>query len=112
MPKKNPKVFLDIHIGSRSVGRVVFELYRDITPLTAENFRALCTGEYGIGKHSKKKLHYRGNKFHRIIDGFVIQGGDIENGDGSGGESIYGASFADENFERRHSHAGLLSMAN
>mmetsp|Transcript_15145 Transcript_15145/g.17550 ORF Transcript_15145/g.17550 Transcript_15145/m.17550 type:complete len:302 (-) Transcript_15145:482-1387(-) len=112
MVKKNPVVFLDITIGSRSAGRVVFKLFKDITPLTAENFRALCTGEYGIGKATKKKLHYRGNKFHRIIDGFVLQGGDIENGDGSGGESIYGKSFNDENFERRHAHAGLLSMAN
>lgn len=112
MPKKNPKVYLDIAKGSQLLGRVTFELYRDITPLTAENFRALCTGEQGTGKHTKKKLHYRGNKFHRIIDGFVMQGGDIENGDGSGGESIYGPSFNDENFERRHAHAGLLSMAN
>ena len=112
MPKKNPRVFLDITIGSKSAGRVVFELYKDITPLTAENFRGLWTGEYGIGKCTKKKLHYRGNKFHRIIDGFVMQGGDIENFDGSGGESIYGKEFRDENFERRHAHAGLLSMAN
>jgi cyclophilin family peptidyl-prolyl cis-trans isomerase len=112
MPRKNPKVYLEINIGSKSLGRVTFELYKDITPLTAENFRGLCTGEYGAGKEKKRKLHYKGNKFHRIIDGFVMQGGDIENGDGSGGESIYGKTFADENFERRHAHAGLLSMAN
>lgn len=77
MGKKN-KVFFDITIGSKPAGRVVFELYYDITPLTAENFRGLCTGEYGVGKLSNKKLHYRGNKFHRIIDNFVMQGGDIE----------------------------------
>ena len=112
MPKKNPKVFLDIAIGSRDQPRVVFELYTDITPLTAENFRGLCTGEYGIGKATRKKLHYRDHKFHRIIDGFVMQGGDIEGKDGSGGESIYGREFKDENFQRRHAHAGLLSMAN
>ena len=112
MPKKKNKVFLDIAIGSKQAGRVVFELYSDVTPLTAENFRGLCTGEYGVGKRINKKLHYRGNKFHRIIDGFVMQGGDIENGDGSGGESIYGREFRDENFMRRHAHAGILSMAN
>jgi len=108
---KNIKVYFDINIGSKSLGRVVFQLYKD-TPLTVENFRSLCTGEAGYGKETKAKMHYKGNKFHRIIDGFVLQGGDIENGDGSGGESIYGVNFADESFERRHSHAGLLSMAN
>ncbi|CAI2369450.1 unnamed protein product [Moneuplotes crassus] len=109
--KKHTKVYFDINIGSKSMGRVVIQLYKD-TPLTSENFRVLCTGENGIGKETKSKLHYKGSRFHRIIDGFVIQGGDIENGDGSGGESIYGKNFDDESFERRHSHAGLLSMAN
>ena len=111
------------------MGRIVIELYTDITPRTAENFRALCTGKYililiiiltliivigehGTGKISKKKLHYLGSKFHRVVEDFVIQGGDITTGDGSGGESIYGKHFEDENFQRRHAHAGILSMAN
>ncbi|CDW74497.1 peptidyl-prolyl cis-trans cyclophilin-type family protein [Stylonychia lemnae] len=110
-------------------GRVVIELFSDITPKTSENFRALCTGnrfnqfklfggqnvhigEYGIGKHTKKKLHYLGCKVHRIVEDFVIQAGDIVSNDGSGGESIYGRQFNDENFTRRHAHAGLVSMAN
>jgi cyclophilin family peptidyl-prolyl cis-trans isomerase len=97
----------------------------DLTPKTAENFRALCTGmkslfinptksvgEFGLAKQSKKKLHYLGCKVHRIIDDFVIQAGDIVSQDGSGGESIYGKSFKDENFSRRHAHAGVVSMAN
>lgn len=115
MPK-NPKVYMDFTIGSKAAGRVIFELYTDITPKTAENFRGLCTGEYGQGKLSKKKLHYLGCKVHRIVDDFVLQGGDIVSNDGSGGESIYSRPdqkyFADENFTRRHAHAGLLSMAN
>ena len=88
MPR-NPKVYMDFTIGSKPAGRVVFELYADITKKTAENFRALCTGEYGQGKISKKKLHYLGCKVHRIVDDFFIQAGDIVNNDGSGGESIY-----------------------
>ena len=113
MPKKNPRVFIDFTIGSKPSGRVIFELYTDITPKTAENFRAFCTGEKGPAKLSKKKLHYLGCKVHRIVDDFVIQAGDIVNGDGSGGECIYGTKhFKDENFTRRHAHAGLLSMAN
>jgi cyclophilin family peptidyl-prolyl cis-trans isomerase len=112
MPK-NPKVYMDFTIGSKAAGRVVFELYTDLTPKTAENFRGLSTGEYGQGKISKRKLHYLGCKVHRIVDDFVIQAGDIVFGDGSGGESIYGTkNFPDENFTRRHAHAGLLSMAN
>lgn len=112
MPR-NQRVYMDFTIGSKAAGRVVFELYSDITPKTAENFRGLCTGEYGQGKQSRKKLHYLGCKVHRIVDDFVIQAGDIVNGDGSGGESIYQTrTFADENFTRRHAHAGLLSMAN
>ena len=76
MPK-NPKVYMDFTIGAKPAGRVVFELYTDLTPKTAENFRGLCTGEYGIGKVSKKKLHYLGTKVHRIVDDFVVQCGDI-----------------------------------
>jgi peptidylprolyl isomerase len=104
-----PKVFFDISIGGTSVGRITFELYNDITPKCAENFRALCTGEKST---SSKTLHYKGSAFHRIIPEFMIQGGDFTRGNGTGGESIYGAKFADENFTVKHSKVGLLSMAN
>ncbi|KAI3432005.1 Peptidyl-prolyl cis-trans isomerase (PPIase), partial [Psidium guajava] len=95
----NPKVFFDMTIGGAAAGRVVMELYADTTPRTAENFRALCTGEKGIGRRGKP-LHYKGSKFHRVIPGFMCQGGDFTAGNGTGGESIYGAKFADENFVR------------
>ncbi len=85
-------------------------MFNDLTPKTTENFRGLCTGEYG--KAGNVKLHYLHSKIHRIIDGFVIQGGDISNLGGKGGHSIFGRTFADENFSRTHSCAGLLSMAN
>ena len=94
-------------------GRIEFELYKNIAPLAAENFRALATGEKGLGK-SGKPLHYKTTKFHRIIPGFMVQGGDITRGNGMGGESIYGRTFRDE-WERgfvKHSVKGLLSMAN
>ena len=87
-------------------------MFADITPKTSANFLGLCTGDYGISKLSKKRLHYLGCKLHRIVEDMFIEGGDITLGDGSGGESIYGQVFNDENFERRHSCAGLLSMAN
>ncbi|CAJ1363706.1 unnamed protein product [Effrenium voratum] len=93
------------------VGKVVFELYAHVVPKTAENFRALCTGEMGKGKHGKR-LNFLGCVFHRIIPGFMCQGGDFTKGDGTGGESIYGAKFKDENFQMRHTEKGLLSMAN
>jgi cyclophilin family peptidyl-prolyl cis-trans isomerase len=89
-----------------------FELFADVTPRTAENFRALCTGEYGVSSVSGKPMHYKGCRFHRIISGFMAQGGDFTRGDGTGGESIYALKFNDENFHRTHDSPGLLSMAN
>ena len=88
-------------IGGRKIGRILFELYNDLVPKTAENFRALCTGEKGVGK-SGKPLHYKGCLFHRIIPGFMCQGGDFTRGDGTGGESIYGEKFDDEAFPVKH----------
>ena len=90
---------------------VVMQIYKDITPKTAENFRCLCTGEKGTGT-TGKPLHYKGCSFHRVIKDFMIQGGDFTNGDGTGGESIYGKTFKDENFKLRHTKRGDLSMAN
>eukprot|EP00923_Selenidium_pygospionis_P006175 GHVN01010603.1.p1 GENE.GHVN01010603.1~~GHVN01010603.1.p1 ORF type:complete len:471 (+),score=90.36 GHVN01010603.1:923-2335(+) len=106
------KVYLDIAIGTKAGGRIVFQLFTDITPKTAENFRGLCTGEYGLATKSKKALHYVGSKIFRVMPGFVIQGGDFDCNTGDGGESIYSGVFRDENFTRRHAQAGILSMAN
>jgi len=109
----NPKVFFDITIGGRAAGRVVFELFADAVPRTAENFRALCTGEKGVGTKGVP-LHYKGSSFHRVIPGFMLQGGDFTEGSGRGGESIYGPQFADEHFKgKAGTHfTGCLSMAN
>lgn len=102
---------MDVQIGAQGAGRIIFELFNDLTPKTSANFRGLCTGEFG--KRGNIKLHYLNTKIHRIIDGFVIQGGDISNSGGKGGYSIYeSATFVDESFARTHSCAGLLSMAN
>jgi len=102
----NPHVFFDIAIADKKLGRIVMQLYMDVTPKTAGNFKAICTGD------NDDKLTYKNSIFHRVIKDFMIQGGDITNADGTGGKSIYGEKFADENFYIKHTKGGLLSMAN
>ncbi|KAJ7140509.1 peptidyl-prolyl cis-trans isomerase [Mycena crocata] len=106
-----PIAFFDITIGDKPIGRIVFSLYTDLVPKTAENFRALCTGEKGEGDQGKP-LWYKGSGFHRIIKAFMCQGGDFTAGNGTGGESVYGLKFDDEAFPVNHSKPFLLSMAN
>ena len=107
----NPIVFFDMTIGGASAGRIEMTLRADVVPKTAENFRALCTGEKGTGTQGKP-LHFKGSAFHRVITQFMCQGGDFTRGNGTGGESIYGEKFADENFQLKHTGPGTLSMAN
>ncbi|XP_023327582.1 peptidyl-prolyl cis-trans isomerase G-like [Eurytemora carolleeae] len=110
--KKRPRCFFDVTISGTRVGRVIFELFSDITPITCENFRGLCTGEKGLGKKTGKPLHYVGCTFHRVVKDFMVQSGDFSDGNGKGGESIYGGTFEDENFDMKHDKPFLLSMAN
>ena len=103
---------MEICLDGQSIGRLEIELYSDTVPRTAENFRCLCTGERGRGPVSGKRLTYLGSVFHCIIPGFVCVGGDITQQDGTGGESIYGHAFEDENFDVKHDGDGVVSMAN
>uniref|UniRef100_A0A3P8TUF1 peptidylprolyl isomerase n=1 Tax=Amphiprion percula TaxID=161767 RepID=A0A3P8TUF1_AMPPE len=110
--KDRPQCYFDVELNREPVGRIVFQLFSDVCPKTSKNFLCLCTGERGIGKITGKKLCYKGSTFHRVVKNFMIQGGDFTEGNGRGGESIYGGYFEDENFTLKHDRAFLLSMAN
>lgn len=113
MSKKDRcRAFFDVAIDGSLAGRIVMELYNDLAPRTCHNFLMLCTGMAGTGKYSGKPLHYKGSTFHRVIKNFMIQGGDFTKGDGTGGESIYGGMFDDEDFVMKHDEPFVLSMAN
>jgi cyclophilin family peptidyl-prolyl cis-trans isomerase len=115
LKEKRPKVFLEIELHKRKLGRIVLELFGDVVPVTVENFRCLCTGEKGASAVSGKPLHYKGCRFHKIIPGKFVQGGDIVHGNGRGGDSIYNqdgdACFPDESFKLKHDRPALISMS-
>ncbi|KAK9527720.1 hypothetical protein VZT92_014256 [Zoarces viviparus] len=110
--KDRPQCYFDVELNREPVGRIVFQLFSDVCPKTSKNFLCLCTGERGAGKITGKKLCYKGSTFHRVVKNFMVQGGDFTEGNGRGGESIYGGYFEDENFILKHDRAFLLSMAN
>ncbi|XP_010900665.5 NK-tumor recognition protein isoform X3 [Esox lucius] len=110
--KERPQCYFDVEINREPVGRIVFQLFSDVCPKTSKNFLSLCTGDRGAGKTTGKKLCFKGSTFHRVVKNFMIQGGDFTEGNGRGGESIYGGYFEDENFILKHDRAFLLSMAN
>uniref|UniRef100_A0A915PSR9 peptidylprolyl isomerase n=1 Tax=Setaria digitata TaxID=48799 RepID=A0A915PSR9_9BILA len=110
--KDRRRVFFDVTIDGSLAGRIVMELYNDVAPRTCHNFLMLCTGMAGTGKVSGKPLHYKGSTFHRVIKNFMIQGGDFTKGDGTGGESVYGGMFDDEEFVMKHDEPFVVSMAN